>query len=208
VSRDDEAERYELQAERQRHDELGRALYEKRRPNGEPWAELDEDTRLQWTLIAVDRQGAVDTRQPVPLCARMVCQHPESAHTRGPSACTQCGCTAWVSPELPNDPAVQPNVHELRPDATEQVDPELRAGLRKLFGQMEALSDSQDAAQPHCLLVTDPQTSRSWVIGSFHNRLHARVAIPLIEARYRKADPDFVFTYTPMIFEKPPWETE
>jgi len=58
VSRDDEAERYELQAERQRHEELGRNLYERRRPDApKAWEDLAEADRTEWILIAVDQEA-------------------------------------------------------------------------------------------------------------------------------------------------------
>lgn len=189
--RDPEADRYELQAHRERQDALGRALYERRRPNApKTWAELDERDQTEWILIAVDQaRGGAGSEVLLELESRL-----------GPN------------PLSPDDP---PNVHPVSTEAqaAEQArqelraDPELRRGVKDLLGQMEALSDEQDAAEPHCLLVSDPQTKRQWVMGPFRNRLEARIAVPLIEARYRKADPDFLFTYTPMIFEKPPWET-
>jgi len=185
--------------EHDEHDALGRALYERRRPTGTPWDELDKASRDEWTVIAFDHEYARRTRAREAL---------DAAREETGLAVVTSGTTATVDAQVR---AVDTRDPELRPDAAEreaQVDPELRAGLRALFGRMEQMADEQDASQPHCLLVTDPQTSRSWVIGTFASRLEARVAIPLIEARYRRSDPDFVFTYTPMIFEKPPWENE
>jgi len=66
MSRDDEAERYELQAERERHQELGRELYERRRPDApKTWLELDEADRVEWILIAVDQERAGQASDPV-----------------------------------------------------------------------------------------------------------------------------------------------
>lgn len=60
--RDPETERYELRAQVEANEELGRALYERRRPDApKTWLELSEADRAEWILIAVDqRQGIAE----------------------------------------------------------------------------------------------------------------------------------------------------
>jgi len=57
--RDPETERYELRAQVEANEELGRALYERRRPDApKTWLELSEADRAEWILIAVDQEQA------------------------------------------------------------------------------------------------------------------------------------------------------
>jgi len=58
--RDPETERYELRAQVEANEELGRALYERRRPDApKTWLELTETDRAEWILIAVDQKQGI-----------------------------------------------------------------------------------------------------------------------------------------------------
>jgi hypothetical protein len=64
------------------------------------------------------------------------------------------------------------------------------AAVRHVLRKLREGMDEADAAEPHVVLVHDPQTGRTHAVGPYHNRLTAKIAAVLIKARSEKDDPE------------------
>lgn len=96
--RDPETERYELRAQVEANEELGRALYERRRPDApKTWLELSEADRAEWILIAVDqRQGIAEQALAVARAETGLAARAEPVDSRVPDLAEKLRRT-WMS---------------------------------------------------------------------------------------------------------------
>lgn len=78
------------------------------------------------------------------------------------------------------------------PEAELARDPELRAGVARLLGELFAQADREEAELPHVLLAFDPETGRQHAVGPFRSRFEARIAAVIVAERYRQAELDDV----------------
>lgn len=64
------------------------------------------------------------------------------------------------------------------------------AALSAVLRDLRRVMDEGDAASPHAVLVTDPQTGARHFVGPYPSRLTARVGAMLTQARNVQDDPE------------------